>query len=69
MLPTSFSFIWVLQMLIGYSTFLKNIYFGILFFQLGIFVTGFIQASMSKIQGLLKASPTVFKDLKLLKKT
>ena len=29
--------------------------------------TGFIQASMSKIQGLLKASPTVFKDLKLMK--
>ena len=25
--------------------------------------TGFKQASMSKIQGLLKASPTVFKDL------
>ena len=29
---------------------------------------GFIQASMGKIQGLLKASPTVFKDLKLMKK-
>ena len=28
----------------------------------------FIQASMSKIQGLLKASATVFKDLKLIKK-
>ena len=28
---------------------------------------GFLQASMSKIQGLLKASPTVFKDLKLMK--
>ena len=26
---------------------------------------GFIQASMSKIQGLLKASPTVFKDCKV----
>ena len=26
----------------------------------------FVQASMSKIQGLLKASPTVFKDLKLM---
>ena len=31
--------------------------------------TAFIQASMSKIQGLLKASPTVFKDLKLMKNT
>ena len=31
--------------------------------------TGFIQASKSKIQGLLKASPTVFKDLKLMKNT
>ena len=30
---------------------------------------GFIQASISKIQGLLKASPTVFKDLKLTKNT
>ena len=30
---------------------------------------GFIHASMSKIQGLLKASPTVFKDLKLMKNT
>ena len=28
---------------------------------------GFIQASISKLQGLLKASPTVFKDLKLMK--
>ena len=28
-----------------------------------------IQASMSKIQGLLKASPTVFKGLKLMKNT
>ena len=27
---------------------------------------GFIQSSISKIQGLLKASPTVFKDLKLI---
>ena len=32
-------------------------------------ITGFIQASMSKIQGLLKDSPTVFKDLKLMKNT
>ena len=38
MLPTPFSFIWILQMLIGYSTFLKNIYLGVLVFQLGIFV-------------------------------
>ena len=38
MLLTHFSFIWVLQMLIGYSTFLINIYRGILIFQLGIFV-------------------------------
>ena len=29
--------------------------------------SGFIRASMSKIQGLLKASPTTFKDLKLMK--
>ena len=29
--------------------------------------SGFVQASMSKIQGLLKASPTVFKDLMLMK--
>ena len=29
MLPTPFSFIWVLKMLIGYSTFLINIYLGI----------------------------------------
>ena len=29
----------------------------------------FIQASMGKIQGLFKASPTVFKDLKLMKNT
>ena len=27
-------------------------------------IAWFIQASMSKIQGLLKASPTVFKDIK-----
>ena len=38
MLSTPFSFIWVLQMLIGYSTFLINIYLGILVFQLRIFV-------------------------------
>ena len=31
--------------------------------------TGFIQASTSKIQGLLKASLTVYKDLKLMKNT
>ena len=34
--------------------------------------SGFIEASMSKIQtfqGLLKVSPTVFKDLKLIKNT
>ena len=30
---------------------------------------GFIQASLSKIQGLLKAFPIVFKDLKLMKNT
>ena len=29
MLPTPFSFIWVLKMLIGYSTFHINIYLGI----------------------------------------
>ena len=38
MLPTPFSFMWVLQMLIGYSTFLINIFWGIIVFQLGIFV-------------------------------
>ena len=38
MLSTPFSFIWVMQMLIGYSTFLINIYLGILVFQLDIFV-------------------------------
>ena len=38
MLLTPFPFIWVLQMFIGYSTFLINIYFGSLVFQLGIFV-------------------------------
>ena len=32
-------------------------------------LAGFIQASMSKIQGFLKASPIVFKDLKVMKKT
>ena len=32
-------------------------------------LSGFIQASMSKIQGLLKATPTAFKDLKLMKNT
>ena len=32
------------------------------------FIPGVIQASMSKIQGLLKASPTVFKDLKVNEK-
>ena len=31
--------------------------------------SGFIQASMSRIQGLLQASPTVFKGLKLMKNT
>ena len=31
--------------------------------------SGYIQASMSNIQGLLKASPTIFKDLKLMKNT
>ena len=38
MLPTLFSFIWVFQILIGYSEFLRNAYLHILFFQLGIFV-------------------------------
>ena len=37
MLPTPFSFILVLHILIGYSTFLINIYWGILVFQSGIF--------------------------------
>ena len=37
MLTTPLSFIWVLQMLIGYSTFLINIYFGILVFSIGYF--------------------------------
>ena len=31
--------------------------------------TGLIQASLSKIQGLLKNFPTVFKDVKLMKNT
>ena len=38
MLLTPLSFIRVLQMLIGYSKFLINIYLGIFVFQLGIFV-------------------------------
>ena len=38
MLLTSFSFIWVFQILIGYSKFLRNVYLHICFFQLGIFV-------------------------------
>ena len=38
MLLTPFSFIWVLQMLKGYSKFLINIYLGIFVIQLGIFV-------------------------------
>ena len=33
-----YSFLWVLQMLIGYSTLLMNIYLGIVVFQLGVFV-------------------------------
>ena len=37
--------------------------------RIGPVVAGFIQASMSKIHGILKASPTVFKDLKLMKNT
>ena len=32
-------------------------------------LAGFIQASLSKIQGLLKDFPTVFKDLKFMKNT
>ena len=32
-------------------------------------ITGFVQTSVSKIQGLPKASLTVFKDLKLMKNT
>ena len=35
MLPTPFSFIWIFQILIGYSKFLRNAY-------LGIWETGFI---------------------------
>ena len=35
MLPTPFSFVWVLHTLIGYSRFLRN---GLHFFQLDIFV-------------------------------
>ena len=38
MLPTPFSFIWVFQILIGYSKFTKTEYLRILGFQLGIFV-------------------------------
>ena len=38
MLPSPFSFIWVLQMQIGNSTFQINIYLSIFVFQLGIFV-------------------------------
>ena len=38
MLPSPFSFIWVLQLLIGYTTILINIFGGILVFQLGVFV-------------------------------
>ena len=39
MLLTPFSFIWVFQILIGYSKFLKNAYLRIqFFFHLGIFV-------------------------------
>ena len=37
MLPTPFSFIWVLQMLMGYSIFLILFYLSVLVFQLGIF--------------------------------
>ena len=33
------------------------------------FVTGFIHASRGKIQGLLKTSPIVFKDLQLMNNT
>ena len=38
MLLTPFSFIWIFQILIGYSKFLRNTYLHILLFQLGIFV-------------------------------
>ena len=38
MLPTPFSFIWVFQILIGYSELLRNAYMRIFFFQLSIFV-------------------------------
>ena len=34
MLPSPFSFIWVLQILIGYSKFLRNVYLGILVFSI-----------------------------------
>ena len=37
MLLTSFSFIWVFQILIGYSKFLRNAYLRILLFSIGYF--------------------------------
>ena len=38
MLLTPFSFIWVFQILIGYSKFLRNAYLRILLFSIGYFV-------------------------------
>ena len=50
---------------------LKNSYLGACMEQdlTMLYNAGFIQASLSKIQGLLKDFPTVFKDLKLKKNT
>ena len=44
-------------------------YFNTLLGMSGIIGIGLIQASMSKIQGLLKAAPTFFNDLNLMKNT
>ena len=55
MLPTPFSFIWVLQMLMGYSTFLILFYLGILVFQLGIFVNVKTLLTNGYILGLIAA--------------
>ena len=39
------------------------------FLHQGSYITGFIQAGLSKIQGLLKDFPTVFQGLKFMKNT
>ena len=55
MLPTPFSFIWALKMLIGYSIFLINIYLGILVFQLGIFVNFTYQLLPPHLMSVLRS--------------